>query len=149
MARNKNMSFWPGRESERGIVPMKLGNADRGKWYMAAVPSKESQKRVKKKIRRLLRPGEKGAWAQVRDRLNALLRGWCQYYCYGWTQPAYRGLERNVYNRVRRFLVCRHKVRSRGILRWPSERVFGELGVLLPRPVKTVDRRVPRGETSR
>ena len=31
VARNRDMSFWPGRESERGIVPMKLGNADGGK----------------------------------------------------------------------------------------------------------------------
>jgi RNA-directed DNA polymerase len=116
---------------------------NKGKWYMGAVPSKESLKRVKEKIRRLLRPGEKGAWPDVRNRLNMLLRGWCRYYCYGWTQPAYRGLERNVYNRVRRFLVCRHKVRSRGNLRWPSEKVFGELGVLLPRPVRNAERRVP------
>ena len=112
----------------------------KGKWYMGAVPSKVSLKRVKAKVHRLLRPQEKGAWPDVGDRLNALLRGWSQYYSYGWTQPAYRGLERNVYNRVRRFLVQRHKVQSRGIRRFPSERVFGELGVLLPRPVKTAAR---------
>jgi len=115
----------------------------KGKWYMGAVPSKVSLKRVKAKVRRLLRPQEKGAWPEVRDHLNALLRGWSQYYSYGWTQPAYRGVERNVYNRVRRFLVQRHKMRSRGIRRFPSERVFGELGVLLPRPMKTSARRVP------
>ena len=115
----------------------------KGKWYMGAVPSKVSLKRVKVKVRRLLRPQEKGAWPEVRDRLNALLRGWCQYYSYGWTQPAYRGVERNVYNRVRRFLVQRHKMQSRGNRRFPSERVFGELGVLLPRPMKCVARRVP------
>ena len=115
----------------------------KGIWRMGAVPSKVSLKRVKAKVRNLLRPQEKGAWPEVRDRLNALLRGWSQYYGYGWTQPAYRGLERNVYNRVRRFLVQRHKMRSRGIRRFPSERVFGELGVLLPRPMKTTARRVP------
>jgi RNA-directed DNA polymerase len=115
----------------------------KGKWYMGAVPSKTSLKRVKAKVRRLLRPQETGAWPDVCDRLNALLRGWCQYYSYGWTQPAYRGVERNVYNRVRRFLVRRHKMRSRGIRRFPSERVFGELGVLLPRPMKTATCRVP------
>ncbi|MGD8764674.1 MAG: group II intron maturase-specific domain-containing protein [Desulfobacteraceae bacterium] len=86
---------------------------------------------------------EKGAWPDVRDRLNALLRGWFTYFCYGTTQIAYRAVERNVYNRVRRFLVERHKMRSRGIHRFPSERVFGELGVLLPRPMKHVARRVP------
>jgi RNA-directed DNA polymerase len=115
----------------------------KGKWYMGAVPSRVSLKRVKGKVRMLLRPQEKGAWPQVRNRLNALLRGWCQYYSYGWTQPAYRSVERNVYNRVRRFLVQRHKMRSRGIHRFPSERVFGELGVLLPRPMKTAACRVP------
>ena len=107
-----------------------------GKWYLGACPSKKSVKRVKQKVRIVLRPGEKGAWPDVRDRLNALLQGWCTYFSYGTTQIAYRAVERNVYNRVRRFLVHRHKMRSRGIRRFPSERVFGELGVLLPRPRK-------------
>jgi RNA-directed DNA polymerase len=115
----------------------------KGKWYMGAKPSKISVRRLKGKVRNLLRPCEKGPWPEVRDRLNALLRGWCQYYSYGWTQPEYRGVERNVYNRVRSFLVHRHKMRSRGIRRFPSERVFGDLGVLLPRPTKTAVCRVP------
>jgi RNA-directed DNA polymerase len=107
-----------------------------GSWYIGASPSKASVKRLKEKVRTMLRPCEKGAWPDVRDRLNALLRGWCTYFCYGTTQMAYRAVERNVYNRVRRFLVSRHKVPSRGIHRFPSERVFGEIGVLLPRPMK-------------
>jgi len=114
-----------------------------GKPYMAAMPSKASTKRVKRKVRALLRPGEKGAWPDVRDRLNALLRGWCSYFNYGTTQIAYRGVERNVYNRVRYFLVQRHKMSSRGVRRFPSERVFGELGVFLPRPIRVAVRRAP------
>ena len=116
---------------------------------MGAEPSKTSVKRFKDKVRNLLRPCEKGPWPFVRDRLNALLRGWCQYYSYGWTQPVYRGVERNVYNRVRNFLVQRHKMHSRGISRFPSEVVFGELGVHLPRPIRTTARRVSYGEASR
>jgi RNA-directed DNA polymerase len=84
-----------------------------------------------------------GAWPDVRDRLNALLQGWSTYFCYGTTQIAYRAAERNVYDRVRRFLVKRHKMRTIGIHRFPSERVFGELGVLLPRPRKRAVRCVP------
>jgi len=114
-----------------------------GKWSLGAKPSRISVKRLKGKVRNLLRPCEKGPWPEVRDRLNALLRGWCQYYSYGWTQPEYRGVERNVYSRVRGFLVQRHKMQSRGIRRFPSEKVFGELGVLLPRPMKKTARRVP------
>jgi RNA-directed DNA polymerase len=114
-----------------------------GTWYTGASPSKVSVSRLREKVRTLLRPCEKGAWPDVRDRLNALLRGWSTYFCYGTTMIAYRAVERNVYNRVRRFLVERHKVRSRGIHRFPSERVFGELGVILPRPIKPAGLRVP------
>ena len=114
-----------------------------GKPYMGAGPSKKSIGRLKQKVGGILRPGEKGTWPEVCTRLNALLRGWCTYFCYGTTQIAYRAVERNVYNRVRLFLVARHKVRSQGIHRFPSEKIFGELGVLLPRPMKTAARRVP------
>ena len=114
-----------------------------GTCYLGASPSKISVSRLKQKVGALLRPSEKGAWPDVRNRLNALLRGWCTYFCYGTTMIAYRAVERNVYNRVRRFLVERHKVPSRGISRFPSERVFGELGVMLPRPIRPVVQRVP------
>ena len=114
-----------------------------GSWYTGASPSKRSVSRLRIKVRELLRPCEKGAWPDVRDRLNAQLRGWCTYFCYGTTQIASRAVERNVYSRVRRFLVMRHKLHTRGNRRFPSERVFGELGVILPRTIMNAARRVP------
>lgn len=104
--------------------------------YIGASPSKASIERLRRKVRKQLRPGEKGAWPEVRGRLNALLRGWSSYFSHGTTQPAFRAVERSVYDRVRIFLVQRHKVGSRGITRFPSERVFGEMGVFLPRPIR-------------
>jgi RNA-directed DNA polymerase len=77
-----------------------------------------------------------GSRPEVRDQLNALLRGWFTYFSYGTMQMADRAVERNVYDRVRLFLARRHKVGARGIRRYPSERVFGELGVFLPRPMR-------------
>ena len=107
-----------------------------GTRYMSASPSRRSIGRLKEKVNQILRPSEKGTWPEVRDRLNALLRGWCTYFSYGTAQIADRAVERNVYDRVRLFLVRRHKVRARGIRRYSSERVFGELGVFLPRPIR-------------
>jgi hypothetical protein len=107
-----------------------------GTQYMGAQPSKVSIARLKSKVRELLQPREKGAWLAVCKRLNDLLRGWAAYFCQGTTQIAYRAVERNVYERVRQFLVQRHRVSSRGIQRFSSERVFGELGVYLPRPLR-------------
>jgi RNA-directed DNA polymerase len=113
-----------------------------GTRYMGASPSRVSIDRLKIKVGELLKPGEKGTWPEVCKRLNAVVRGWSAYFSYGTTQPAFRSVERNVYERVRRFLVQRHKMRSRGIRRFPSERVFGEMGVLLPRPIRA-NRGVP------
>ena len=101
-----------------------------GHWYLGASPSKKSVQRIKTKIGELLVPGNCGTWLEVRDRLNALLRGWSAYFSYGTRMPAYRAIDNHVYDHVRHFLVRRHKVQGRGTREFPSERVFGELGVL-------------------
>jgi hypothetical protein len=44
--------------------------------------------------------------------------------------PAYRAVDNHVYDRVRHFLVRRHKVPSHGTRRFPREAVFGALGVV-------------------
>ena len=101
-----------------------------GHWYLGASPSKKSVLRLKAKVSDLLVPGNMGAWPEVRDRLNRLLRGWSTYFGYGTRLPAYRAIDNHVYDRVRRFLVRRHKVPSHGTNRFPREAVFGALGVL-------------------
>ena len=74
--------------------------------------------------------GNNGSWPTVRDRLNALLRGWSAYFSYGTRLQAYRAIDHHVYDRVRHFLVRRHKVQGRGTRRFSRTKVFGELGVL-------------------
>lgn len=71
----------------------------------------------------------------VRDRLNALLRGWSSYFSYGTRLPAYRAADNYVYRRVVHFLRRRHKVPTRGTHRFSDAAVFGELGVLRLRRV--------------
>jgi RNA-directed DNA polymerase len=101
-----------------------------GHWYLGASPSKKSLLRLKAKVSDLLVPGNTSAWPEVRDRLNRLLRGWSTYFGYGTRLPAYRAIDNHVYDRVRHFLVRRHKVPSHGTNRFPRETVFGALGVL-------------------
>ncbi|WGS18632.1 MULTISPECIES: group II intron reverse transcriptase/maturase [unclassified Bradyrhizobium] len=101
-----------------------------GHWYLGASPSKKSVQRLKAKVSDILVPGNTGCWLDVRDRLNRLLRGWSTYFGYGTRKPAYRTVDNHVYERVRGFLVRRHKVPSRGTRLFPREAVFGALGVL-------------------
>ncbi len=101
-----------------------------GHWYLGASPSKTSVLRLGDKVGEILVHRNKGAWPDVRDRLNRLLRGWTSYFSYGTRLQAYRAIDHHVYDRVRNFLVHRHKVQRRGTHRLPAETVFGELGVL-------------------
>ena len=100
-----------------------------GHWYLGASPSKRSVQRLKSKVRDILQPRNVGCWDDVRDRLNRVLRGWHAYFHYGTVAPTYWGLERYVYDCVRRFLRRRHKQSSRGTVRFPDHVVFGRLGV--------------------
>ncbi len=100
-----------------------------GRWYLAASPSKKSVQRLKAKISELLVPGNKGAWDEVRARLNRILRGWSAYFSYGALASAYEAVDRHAYDRARNFLRQRHKAHGRGVDRFSREHIYGELAV--------------------
>jgi RNA-directed DNA polymerase len=102
----------------------------KGSWYLSASPSKRSVARIKRKVYELLQPHEVGAWPEVRDGLNRVLRGWANYFSCGTRTHAYRSVDQYVYDRVRQFLRRRHKVRSRGTRRFSFDEVSGQYGVL-------------------
>jgi RNA-directed DNA polymerase len=106
-----------------------------GHWYLGASPSAKSVARLRNKVGTLLVPGNKGAWPEVRDQLNSLLRGWSAYFDYGTRLIAYRAIDNHVRDRVRHFLAKRHKVAGRGTYRFSDKVIFGELGVVRLRRV--------------
>ena len=65
-----------------------------GHWYLGASPSRKSVQRFKDKVGDLLVPGDKRPWSEVRDQLNAMLRGWSGYFGYGTRLQAYRASRR-------------------------------------------------------
>jgi RNA-directed DNA polymerase len=100
-----------------------------GKWYLAARPSKKSMQRFKTKIGNYLVPANTAPWPEVLNRLNSMLRGWTNYFCYGTRRRQQRAVDRYVYERVRDFLVRRHKVAGRGTRRFSCETVY-RMGLL-------------------
>ena len=85
--------------------------------------------RIKDKIGDLLKPGEKGSWPSVRDRLNRLLAGWSAYFSYGTRASAYRAVDHHVSESVRRFLAKRRKEPGRGARRFSWSEIHGKYGV--------------------
>ena len=102
-----------------------------GRWFIGASPSKKSVQRLKQKVAAILVPGNMRPWEEVRDTLIRLVRGWCGYFSPGSHYVTDRAIESHLYDRVRNFLVRRHKVPSRGTRRFSKDAVFGPMG--LPR----------------
>jgi RNA-directed DNA polymerase len=100
--------------------------------YLGAAPSKKSVGKLRTRIGEILVPGNLQPWPEVREQLNAVLRGWSAYFSYGTRLMAYRAVDNYVYRAVCQFLRRRHKVQSRG---YRDFQVFGTLGVLRLRRV--------------
>jgi RNA-directed DNA polymerase len=103
--------------------------------YLGAGPSKKSVGRLKTRIEEILAPGNLKPWPEVRNQLNAVLRGWSTYFGYGTRLMAYRAVDNHVCEAVRHFFRRRHKVQSRGTRSFPITEIFGLHGVLRLRRV--------------
>src|SRR5262249_10299310 len=62
--------------------------------------------------------------------LNRVLVGWRNYFARGAFWKAFRGVDRHVWVRLRRWLCRKHKVRGNGGDTYPLESLYGELGVV-------------------
>ena len=101
-----------------------------GHWYFGARPSQNSISRLRSKVGDLLKRSNVQPWPEVRDQLNQILRGWRAYFCCGMCTKAVRVIDNYVPERVRRFLVQRHKIKGSGTRRFPDAEIFGGLGVI-------------------
>jgi RNA-directed DNA polymerase len=100
-----------------------------GRRFIGASPSKKSVQRLKEKLAAILAPGNMGAWEEVRDALNRLLRGWGGYFSPGSHYATDRVIEAYLYDRVRNFLVRRHKMPTHGYRHIRKDAVFGPMGL--------------------
>jgi RNA-directed DNA polymerase len=101
-----------------------------GKAYLGASPSPKSVARLRQNVRDHLTTSHNRPWPEIRDGLNAILRGWDGYFCHGTRWKTHRAINAHVVQSVRGFLVRRHKAPSQGVRRFSGEAIFGELGVL-------------------
>ena len=67
-------------------------------------------------------------WTQryLQFALNGSLLGRSNYFCHGTCRPAFRGIDRYVYERVRDFLARLHKVAGRGTKRFSCDVIYGK-----------------------
>ena len=81
--------------------------------YLAVEPSTRAQARLREKLRRLTRASAKRSLSETVAAVNDLLRGWRQYFRYGYPRRIFRKTNHYVRRRFRCFLRNRSQRRSR------------------------------------
>lgn len=91
---------------------------DRDLWgrsgrYLNIYPSKKAVARLRDKIRAKTASGYKEPLLGVIDEVNTILRGWGNYFCYGYPRKTFRDINHFVRCRFQRFLRNRSQRRSK------------------------------------
>lgn len=81
--------------------------------YLNVVPSAKSLQRVREKLRQMTRSWVKLPLDELIGRLNRFLRGWRNYFSFGYPGLAFRKVNWFVQRRLRRFLGTRSQRRGR------------------------------------
>ena len=106
-------------------------SARTGRSYIGTRPSAKKVASLRDEIRELTDRRWQGTGVEDRVvRLNRLLLGWSNYFCLGPVSPAYRALDRHCCQRLRRWLCAKHKVRNRGLSRFPDRHLYEVLGLV-------------------
>jgi RNA-directed DNA polymerase len=85
----------------------------RDRQYLNVIPSKKAVGRLRDKIREKTRSGYKKTLQEVVNEVNVILRGWSNYFCYGYPRKVFRDVNHFVRCRFKRFLLNRSQRRSR------------------------------------
>lgn len=100
-----------------------------GTCYPGVVPSQARIRRLREAVRSHLRPQNQPV-EEVIAHLNRLLAGWARYFSYGTVSRTHRMVDCYVADRLRQFLVRRHKLDGLGTRQFPERRLYQEYGLL-------------------
>ena len=101
-----------------------------GRAYVGTKPSRKKVAGITQKISQLTERHRLGnETTELVGELNALMRGWGQYFCLGSVSKAYRAVDAHARHRLRQWLCHKHKVRGAGTGKYPDEYLYGTLGL--------------------
>lgn len=103
-----------------------------GRAYLGAKPAEKSLKRIREKIHDLTTAATTcQSETDLIKALNRAVRGWCNYFRYGTLVNSYWKVEAYVEDRLRQWLVRKHKGQRRGTRQYPSEQLSA-MGLVRP-----------------
>ena len=110
-----------------------------GRAYVGTRPSKKSIKRMVDSITEETSRSRTCLDAKTGvGRLNRKLTGWANYFSLGPVSSAYKAIDTHATQRLRQWLCKKHKVRGKGVTRYPNQYLREHLG-LVNLPARTRD----------
>jgi RNA-directed DNA polymerase len=105
--------------------------AKTGRPFLGTRPSRKKISGIIQRISQLTwRHRLPQAEAETVSALNALLRGWGNYFCLGSVSKAYATVDAHTRHRLRQWLCHKHKVRGAGTGLYPDEHLYNVLGLV-------------------
>jgi RNA-directed DNA polymerase len=105
--------------------------AKTGRPFLGTRPSRKKISGIIQRISQLTwRHRLPKAEAETVNALNALLRGWGNYFCLGSVSNAYVTVDAHTRYRLRQWLCHKHKVRGAGTGLYPDEHLYDVLGLV-------------------
>jgi RNA-directed DNA polymerase len=106
-------------------------NRKQNRYYILMTPKKKARIAIKAEIREIIRHGGATPAKELVSQLNAVVKGWVQYFRVGNANRAFSEVRDYLEMKVRTLLTRRKRRRktSVGWRRWSNEYLYGELGL--------------------
>ena len=100
-----------------------------GKAYVSKTPRKKKRQEIGKKIKAALKANWNKPLREVIQTVNAIIRGWVNYFRIGNSNSAFSKVRDYLEMKVRKFVLRRKKLKGFGWKRWSREEIYGKWGL--------------------
>lgn len=108
-----------------------------GKKFLLSLPSKESLKRIRGKVKRSTGVKVTASIDKVIEDLNVRLRGWANYFAHTQCYNQFDNIHTYVCNRLRKLRQKRRHKRGFCYWQWPNDFIVKKLGLIDVRKIRT------------
>ena len=107
----------------------RLNTNRNGKTYVSKTPKQKKCKEIGEKVKAVLKANCVKPLNEVIQSVNAVIRGWVNYFRIGNSSSAFGKVRYEVEKKVRKFVIKRQKRNGYGWKRWSSEAVYQRWGL--------------------
>ena len=108
---------------------IRLNRNREGKIYVSKTPRKKRSKEIGQKVKAVLKAHHDKPLKEVIQAVNAVVRGWVNYFRIGNSRSAFDKVRYFIEKKVRRFVMRRKGLKGFGWKRWSREEIYKRWGL--------------------